>query len=361
MGIFLPYFNLYCYHLKFTGFEIGLLSSVRSLIMVIMPLFWGAVADYYKNRRFIYIFCNFMGTAFFVFYIYITNFWGMLIITLLYSIFWAPIISFMEAFSMDILGSDKESYGKIRVWGTISFIITVISLGKIIDLYSIKIIIILIFAGSFLQLIFSNFMPEAAGPEKTSYLQALQSLLKARVIIFLLSSFLMLVSHSTYYGFASIHLENLGFDNTFIGIYWAAGSIAEMFVMINSQQILKRFSIEKILIFSFAIAVLRWTVLFFARSGILILLTQLTHAVTYAAFHIASIIYIDYLTPKELKTLGQSVNNAVSYGLGLMVGLFLNGCLFEIIGTFNLFLVSGIIAFTGGMMLFIYTMSLGTR
>ena len=34
LGIFLPYFNLYCYHLGFTGLQIGIVSALRSLAMV---------------------------------------------------------------------------------------------------------------------------------------------------------------------------------------------------------------------------------------------------------------------------------------------------------------------------------------
>ena len=35
LGIYLPYFNLYCYHIGFSGTEIGSLSAVRSLVLVI--------------------------------------------------------------------------------------------------------------------------------------------------------------------------------------------------------------------------------------------------------------------------------------------------------------------------------------
>jgi PPP family 3-phenylpropionic acid transporter len=79
--------------------------------------------------------------------------------------------------------------------------------------------------------------------------------------------------------------------------------------------------------------------------------TQLLHALTYGAFHMASILYIDTRMPAEAKTLGQALNNAVTYGLGLMVGFFLNGYLFEMLGARPLFLVSaGIAAAGGGLM-----------
>ena len=99
------------------------------------------------------------------------------------------------------------------------------------------------------------------------------------------------------------------------------------------------------------VAGFRWLALFFATSPAFILFLQILHAVTYGTFHVSSILYIDSLTPDEGKTLGQAVNNATTYGLGLMVGFFINGYLFETLGTFTLFMISSFIALGGGVLL----------
>ena len=351
MGVFLPYFNLYCYHLKFSGFQIGVLSGIRSIALVLFPLVWAGLADRFHIRRPIYIFCSFISTAIWAFYLYTTDFWAMLLITVFYGIFYAPIISFLEAFTMDVLSTEKKSYGKMRGWGTIAFIMTVLLLGKVIDIYSIEIIITLIFFGSMAQAIISIKIPDIQIKKQTSFSSNAKVLLKRPVIVFLFCAFLMLVSHGTYYGFYSIHLENLGYGKTFIGISWALASIAEIIVMIKSDIIFKRFSTDNVLFFSFMVAALRWMGLSFTTSPVIILFLQILHAVTYGTFHVSSILYIDSLTPDEGKTLGQAVNNAVTYGLGLMVGFFINGYLFETLGTFTLFMISSFIAFGGGLLL----------
>ena len=351
MGIFLPYFNLYCYHLDFTGFQIGVLSAIRSIALVLFPLVWGGLADRFHIRRPIYILCSFISTAIWAFYLYTTDFWAMLFITVFYGIFYSPIISFLEAFTMDVLGTKKKSYGRIRGWGSFAFIMAVLLLGKIIDIYSIEIILILIFFGSLAQALISIKIPDIQIKKHTSFSSKAKVLLKRRVIVFLFCAFLMLVSHGTYYGFYSIHLENLGYGKTFIGISWALASIAEIIVMIKSDIIFKRFSIDNVLFFSFMVAVFRWLALSFAMSPAFILFLQILHAVTYGTFHVSGILYIDSITPNEAKTLGQAVNNAVTYGLGLMVGFFINGYLFETLGTFTLFMISSFIALGGGVLL----------
>ena len=350
MGIFLPYFNLYCYHLDFTGFQIGTLSAIRSVALILFPMIWAAIADRFQIRRPIYIFCNFISTAIWALYLYTTDFLVMLVITIFYGIFYTPIISFLEAFTMDVLGKEKKRYGRIRGWGSFAFIMTVIIMGKVIDLYSIEIILVLIFVGSVLQSLISAKIPNIRIEKKGDFTTKAKALLTRRIIVFLFCAFLMLLSHGAYYGFFSIHLENLGYGNLFIGFAWALASIAEIVVMVKSDSIFKHFSIENVLIFSFMVAAVRWFSLFFAVSPIVILILQMLHAFSYATFHIASILYIDSLAPEETKTLGQAVNNAITYGLGLMVGFFLTGYLFELIGLFSLFMISGFIALTGGVL-----------
>jgi PPP family 3-phenylpropionic acid transporter len=250
---------------------------------------------------------------------------------------------------MDILGKEKKSYGRIRVWGSVSFIAVVLALGKIIDLYSVEKIVVLILAGSMMLSVISTQVPGIQVAQKKRLPSEAKSLLDRHVLVFLFCAFLMLVSHGAYYGFFSIHLENLGFGSTFIGLTWALASAAEILVMLRSDQIFNRFSIKAVLIFSFMVAALRWFILFFAQSAAAILLSQVLHAVTYGTFHIASILYIDRLAPDKAKTLGQALNNAISYGLGLMVGFFFSGYLYEIIGSFALFIISSLIALCGGL------------
>lgn len=353
MGISLPYFNLYCYHINLSGFEIGILSAIRSMTMILFPIIWGIVADRFSARRHLYILFNFLSAGIWAFYLYTDNFHIMLLITLCYGVFFTPLISFLEAFTMDILDGEKKSYGKIRVWGTISFIIVTTILGVLIDYFPIKIIIFLILAGSLIQALISTKIPKIATQRNLSG-SIFKKNVNRRIILFLFCGFLMLMSHGAYYGFFSIHLEHLGYGNTFIGITWALASISEMLVMINSDKIFKSFTLEKVLVFSFLAAALRWFILYCAESPGLILFSQIFHAITYGTFHMASILYIDLLTDDFNKTFGQAVNNAVSYGLGMMVGFFLSGYLYESAGSSFLFLMSSIMALSGGIVLWYF-------
>jgi len=359
MGIMLPYFNLYCYYIHLSGSEIGIIGASRSLLMILFGLLWGLLADRYQNRRILYIFCQLANACACVFLLYANTFTGILMVIIVASIFYAPLISFMEAFTMDLIGNDKNAYGSIRLWGSILFIIMVLFAGMLLDQFSHKIIIKMIVMGFFIQAVVSLTIPKKqvkARHEKTISLNVFK---QSNVVIYLISAFIMLLAHGTYYTFSSIHLEQMGATSSEISMYWALGSIAEIIVMLNSRRLFNRFSVESVLVFSFGIAAFRWFLMFYTTSIFIAIMTQLFHAVTYGAFHIAGILYIDQCMPDETKTTGQAVNTAVSYGLGMMTGSFINGYLFELIGTYHAFLFSAILSLIGGLLLWVAQNYLG--
>ncbi len=354
MGMHLPFFNLYCYQLGFSGFQIGTLSAMRSVTLILFSILWSILADRFHTRRGIYILCNFISAGFWGLFLLTADFWWMLVITILHGIFYAPLISFLEAFAMDVLGPDKKRYGRLRAWGSIAFIMVVLVLGRVIDAYGVKIILALILAGSWVQVLMSLGFPKSTSPRQKRVAGEWGHLLRPRVIVFLFCAFLMLLSHGAYYTFFSIHLANLNYGSFFIGIAWAVAVGGEITAMLFSERIFKRFRYETVLVASFAVTALRWSGLWAASSMPAILALQLLHAITYGTFHMASVLYIDMLAPRASKTLGQAVNNSVTYGLGLMAGFFLSGALYESMGAQGLFAISALIALAGGIVFGLY-------
>jgi PPP family 3-phenylpropionic acid transporter len=354
LGVYLPFFNLYCYHLGFNGIQIGTISSLRAIVLVIFSIFWSFIADRFQKRKSIFVVCTWLSTIIWSLYFFSDSYWVFLFITGLYGLFYAPIIAFLEAFTIDILGKKKGEYGSIRAWGSISFITMVLVLGYVIELFTIKIILWVIFLGSLFQAALSMKMPGITSTGNTRLFSKVKFFLRGRVVVFLFCAFLMLVSHGMYYGFFSIHLVSLGYGSLFVGLAWALASVAEVAVMIKSKFIFKHLSYEKALIVSFVVAAVRWLLIGNVRSPFSILLLQLLHAITYGMFHMASILYIDLLSPDETKTIGQAVNNATTYGLGLMAGFFLSGILYEHFDATTGFFTSGIIALFAGIIFVVY-------
>ncbi|PIE74758.1 MAG: MFS transporter [Deltaproteobacteria bacterium] len=353
LGIFLPYFNLYCHKIGFTSFQIGSVSSLKTFSTIVFPLLWGYLADKFFIRKKIFILANFFSAALWFLFFISEKFWFMMGVMFFYSLFQAPIISFLEAFTIDILEKEKAGYGKIRLWGSIGFIISVFLVGYLTDKISIYIILYMIFAGSFIQFLFSIKIPDVSSGSLKSAGFEIKFLLRADIIIFLAASFLMLASHSPYYAFFSIYLSDNGMDNTFIGISWGIAVCAEIFIMYKSDYIFKKINPGKVLVFSMIAAGIRWFILYFFHSGIIILSSQILHCFSYGTFHMASILFIDKMTPAGKKTTGQAVNNAFTYGLGLMAGNLLSGYFYDYYGGRNLFMFAGITAIAGAVLMYV--------
>jgi MFS transporter, PPP family, 3-phenylpropionic acid transporter len=90
MGMHLPFFNLYCYDLGFSGWQIGTLSAARSLVLIFFSLFWSLLADRFQARRWIYILCNFLSAALWALLLLTADFAWMLLIVIVHGIFYAP-------------------------------------------------------------------------------------------------------------------------------------------------------------------------------------------------------------------------------------------------------------------------------
>ncbi len=330
VGIHLPYLNLYFRENGFSGREIGTLSSLRTLSIIFFPLFWGMLADRFRMRKTIYVMCNAASSVLWSLYLITGGFVPTAAVTFAFAAFYSPIISFLEAFSMDILGAAKKSYGKIRLWGSISFVCVVLVLGRVIAEKGIGIIIPLSLGMMLFMSVLSCFFPKTGGHGPEFSLKSATFILRPDFALFLASCVLMLGSHGAYYGFLSIKLSAEGASASYIGIVWAVGSASEILVMLYSKELFRRIGIETVLVWSFAFAALRWLIVcFLGDQPIFMILSQLCHAVTYGCFHMACILFTDKVSDEGVKTLAQSVNNAVSYGLGLMAGIFTCGFFYD--------------------------------
>ncbi|TWI75547.1 PPP family 3-phenylpropionic acid transporter [Desulfobotulus alkaliphilus] len=349
LGVYFPYFPLYCHYAGFSENQIGIITALKTFSAIFFPLIWAWIADRFHMHRSVFLLCHFSSFILWGFFFLTESFLMMLLIMLVYGLFHSPLIGFTEAFTVGFLGGKKSGYGNIRLWGSVGFIIAVWGCGIALDFLSPSIVLWLVFSGSLAGAWLAVYTPVKKNSNVRIYKKDIIRLFSGNSMVFLLVTFIMLMSHGVYYGFFSIHLSKAGFSGNFIGFVWAMASIAEIFVMLGSRYLFYYFSLKSLILFSFAAAVLRWCLLAFSIDPMVIVLSQLLHAITYGVFHMTTILYMDILVDAGAKTIGQTVLNASSYGLGLMVGYLVGGMGFAALGS-DMFLVSAIMAFSGGVL-----------
>jgi PPP family 3-phenylpropionic acid transporter len=333
VGAFAPYFTLYLQDIGQSAWEIGVLMSVPQVMRLLAPNLWGWLADHLGRRALIVkiaAFCSVVGFAGFFF---TRDYAAMLVAMALVWFFWSAALPLVEAMTLDRLAGRTERYGRIRLWGSVGFIVSVLGLGALLDHLPIAAVLwacLLILA---CVLASALSLPEAkVGPGGTA--EPLGTLLRRPEVLALLAAcFFMSVAHGPLYIFLSIHLVDLGYGKTAVGLYWSLGVVAEIFVFMHMPRLMNRVSLRGILLASFALAALRFLLIGWAAdSPVLLFVAQVLHGATFGAYHAAAVaVLIRWFAPHQQARM-QGLYGSLSFGAGGMVGGVVSGRIWDGLG-----------------------------
>jgi PPP family 3-phenylpropionic acid transporter len=162
----------------------------------------------------------------------------------------------------------------------------------------------------------------------------------------------MAAAHGPYYTFYSIHVVNHGYSKTLTGLLWALGVICEIGIFVWMPHLYRAFSLRRILIASFALAVVRFLIIGWAvDSVVLLLLAQTMHAATFGSFHAAAIGIVHKLFRGRHQARGQAIYGSLAYGLGGTVGGLASGYAWDMLGPAVTFSLSAACAAAGMLIL----------
>ncbi|MES9925504.1 MAG: MFS transporter [Candidatus Thiodiazotropha endolucinida] len=334
LGALIPFWGLYLQARRFTPVEIGELMAVIMVTKLIAPNIWGWIGDHTGHRMPIVRLASLLSLCCFLGVFIADGFWPFALVMMLFSFFWNASLPQFEAVTMSYLRERIQRYSLIRLWGSIGFILTVVALGIMLDQWGVEVIpyfVLLLFFGIFID---SLLVPEkeAVMPEHDQG-SILHVLRRGDVIAFLVVCFLMQASHSAYYAFYSIYMEEAGYSSSVIGQLWALGVIAEVGLFLVMHRLLNQWGARKVLIISLVIAVVRWILVGSAPDNLfLVLLAQVMHAATFGTFHAAAIHLVHHYFIGRHQGRGQALYSSISFGAGGAFGSLLSGYLWSGIG-----------------------------
>jgi len=327
LGAYAPYFGLYLRSLQFTPQQIGVLLGLVPVVRIVVPGLWAWVADHRGTRRRLVIATTLAATLVSVGLMLGESFAWLFGVLLVLNLFWSASLPLVEASTLGHLRGRLGEYGRIRVWGSISFILAVALLGPLFDTTGIGLLPALLLA-MFGLLAACAWMlppdPPTAGHASAEPLGRI--LLRPEVIALFAACFLMAVAHGPYNAFYSIHLVDNGYSKSVVGILWALSVIAEILVFLWMPAILRRFSIGTVIGFSLVCAAVRFAVIAWAVDHIAaIALAQLLHAATFGAHHAAALAAVHHFFKGRYQARGQALYSALGFGAGGAVGMFASG------------------------------------
>lgn len=346
IGAFLPYWNLYLKHLDFSARQIGELSAVLLSTKIFAPYIWGWVADHTGKRLSAIRLASFVGMIIFAAALYFKGYWSLLIVLAGYSFFWNATLPQFEAATMNILGDSKHMYSRIRLWGSVGFIVTASLLAPVLEKFGIQhlpwiILVILLFA--WVNTLLVNESPPSL--QKITSSSVLKTCLKPQVFSLLLACFLVQASHGPYYTFFSIYAEDNGYSRSLIGQLWSLGVLAEVGVFYCMYRWLPKYGASFLVAVAMLLTVIRWWLIaYYVEYLSILLFAQLLHAASYGLFHAAAIHLIDEYFPGSIQGRGQALFASVSFGLGGSLGSLVSGYTWNSIGPSYVYLMAMCIA-----------------
>lgn len=372
LGVYLPYFPRWLDARGVQGFAMGVITATLPAMSLVAPPAFGVLADVLGVR--IWLLRAACAGAFLVFALLTLaaalgvplGAVGLFFAVLAFAFFRAPMFQMADVVALEMSTGAGISYGRLRLWGSLSFALTATAAGFWLDVARPAMLPATIAAALLIAFAISWALPargevlfrrrdgggdpgaaEAAPRARSarSVRAQARALLQRRDFrLFLGAAFLAQAAGSSYDLCYSLHLRDAGLSERLVGVAWAVGVFAEIALMASSGRLLAWAPAPVLLAISYLGASLRWALLSWVSWGPALVALQPLHAVSFALLWIASLAYTKERAPPEILATAQGLFSA-SAGAGSVLGMPVWGELYKRGGGALTFGVASIAAF----------------
>jgi PPP family 3-phenylpropionic acid transporter len=334
VGAFVPYWGLYLQSEQFSAADIGILMSLFQISRIFAPNFWGWLADHTGKRAQWIRLTAFLGLCGFIAVFWAHGFFWMFFVMAALSLFTSSTLPLAESLTLAHLATTNGHYSRIRMWGSLGFIVAAVILGFMIDSAGIASLLWFLLIVQISLFVLSYTLPEpTVAPHEHDHFSIWQVIKQPNVIALLVGCSLMVTAHGVLYNFYSIYLSEHGYSKGAIGLLWAVGVICEIAIFMLMPRIMARFSLKAILLTSLVLAVIRFTLIGVSVDNLwMIILAQTLHAATFGSFHAASVEVVTQFFKGRHQAKGQAIYNSVAYGVGGAIGGIAGGYSLQYLG-----------------------------
>ncbi|MES2715108.1 MAG: MFS transporter [Pseudomonadota bacterium] len=352
IGLFNPYAPLWFQALGMSTLAIGAIASLQSWTRLLAPYAWSWAADHSGARvaliRLAAAGCLLGALGLALAPWLSTGAAGQapwltlwLIPALVALLFLANggIVPLAEAALAQLLtgpnGLDAARYGRVRMWGSVGFILAVLAAGVALQPLGTAAFPWLVVALN-LALVAMAWRLPTGHEERHVGVPApavLPLLRQPAVAWFLVSVFFTVLAHTSLYAFFSLFLVHGGHGKQAVGALWAVSVAMEILFFRLQGRWFSRLPPHGWLALAAGMTALRFAAMALAGAQLwLLVLAQLTHAITFAAHHAACISLVSRHFPGRLRGRGQALYSALGYGLSGLLGGVGGGWLIERFG-----------------------------
>ncbi len=331
LGLFLPFWPVLLELRGVSAADIGLLLAATTWIKIAGLPLWGRLADRRGDVRHV---LALLGLGSLVAYLWLgvaQGFAWLLLGHLLLGFFFNPLIPITDSEILKAGRSRGLDYGRIRLWGSIAFIIGNFVGGEIVELADGLWFLGVIVGSLAVTFGVSLSLPRMPRRPRHTRSDGWRVLLgDRRFLALVLTAGCLQASHAAYYAVASITWLAAGHSESTIAWLWAEGVLVEILLLAYGSRLLHRLGPVRLLTLAGLAGIVRWTATGLSSDLPLLIAVQALHALTFAAAHLGTVHLIARVVPATAAASGQSLYAALQGGVMLGLALILSGYLYDI-------------------------------
>ncbi|MBC7655572.1 MAG: MFS transporter [Frankiaceae bacterium] len=322
LGAYTPYIGRWVDSMGHDGYVVGAMLGLWYGSRIVAPPAWSALLQRSARPGNWFVVACTLTLVCFTGFTLSSSAAALLGVMACFGLFYNAVMPQFEAMTLAALGTRSAQYGRIRVWGSVGFLIVASSYGWMMDRLG---------DASFPWITIPLFiaMVAAAFPHRNDrppeHLETIDDAghlwKRPGVRRFLLVALLMQMGFGAFYVFYTLHMKANGHDGAQIGALWGLGVLIEIGMFWQAPRLITRFGAQSLMAFCMAVTIVRWVVTaLFAGSLPLMLAAQSLHAFSFAIFHACCMRMMSEFFPGKRAAAGQSLLYGFSSGVGGVLG-----------------------------------------
>ena len=326
---------------------IGGIYSTQTWAALAAPLIVGFVADRLFNKEIVNGVLHLAGGGFLWWCSTIVEspdqfYWAMMAFFLCYM----PTLALVNAITFQNVESVEADFPKIRLWGTIGWIVSGLVVSEsFFGLFPLPILPGVEGAGStkvpfqigaVVSIVYGLYSfslpkspPQGKGQPfsiaKVLGLDAIALFKNVNYLIFAICSFLICIPLAFYYARTNEFVSKMAFDDRTEAVM-ALGQVSEIFFMALVPFFLKRLGVKMMLFVGMIAWAARYALFgLMPSSSAMLVMGILLHGICYDFFFVTGQLYTDRVAPRDMRTSAQAFIGLLTYGAGMLVGNFVYG------------------------------------
>ena len=352
-----------------TSAQIGLLGVGSALATILLAPRYGHLYDHSNSRRQILLLTLALTSLLIIVAPFLRIFALLLLVYALNRVGMGAMISASENMAYQVgemhdadKSAQENSFGKMRLWGSVGFAIFAFLGGFLFDRFGIKAnllgfsVITLVLAWVLLRLPQAVFYAQET-PDATNRLsisQVVKLILQDPALLFcILALALTDPVADGVRSFENIFMSDLGQPAWVIGIMANLAAVLEVPSMLRASQLQSRFGTQKVLRFVFVFDLIRRGMVFFFPLASVVFLSSVLNSITYPLRLIGMVSLINARLPRRYTTTAFSFVGVTLVGLGYIGSNLVAGYLYERFGGASNYLLSSVLLAMGLVLILI--------